>query len=84
VCGVRHGGAHDQGPARARILSYNALRFAARRPGLVGAVVTYNDVWAGDPAMAYDRIWAVYRTIVEQFGTTGLGARMLAGSYGVS
>jgi pimeloyl-ACP methyl ester carboxylesterase len=64
--------------------SFNALRFAARHPALVGAVVTYNDVWAGDPAMAYDRVWAVYRTIVEQFGTTGLGARMLAGSFGVS
>jgi len=64
--------------------SYTALRFAARRPDLVGAVVTYNDVWAGDPRMAYDRIWVVYRTIVEQFGTTGLGARMLAGSFGVS
>jgi pimeloyl-ACP methyl ester carboxylesterase len=64
--------------------SYNALRFAARHPEFVGAVVTYNDVWAGDPAMAYDRIWVVYRTIVEQFGTTGLGARMLAGSFGVS
>ena len=64
--------------------SYHALRFAARHPGLVGAVVTYNDVWAGDPQMAYDRIWVVYRTIVEQFGTTGLGARMLAGSFGVS
>ena len=64
--------------------SYHALRFAARHPGLVGAVVTYNDVWAGDPRMAYDRIWVVYRTIVEQFGTTGLGARMLAGSFGVS
>lgn len=64
--------------------SYHALRFAARHPSLVGAVVTYNDVWAGDPMMAYDRIWIVYRTIVEQFGTTGLGARMLAGSFGVS
>jgi pimeloyl-ACP methyl ester carboxylesterase len=64
--------------------SYHALRFAARHPGRVGAVVTYNDVWAGDPRMGYDRIWVVYRTIVEQFGTTGLGARMLAGSFGVS
>jgi pimeloyl-ACP methyl ester carboxylesterase len=64
--------------------SYNALRFAARHPQLTGAVVTYNDVWARDPAMGYDRIWVVYRSIVEQFGTTGLGARMLAGSFGVS
>jgi pimeloyl-ACP methyl ester carboxylesterase len=64
--------------------SYNALRFAARHPGLTGAVVTYNDVWAGDPRMGYARIWEVYRTIVEQLGTKGLGARLLAGSFGVS
>src|SRR5439155_8486951 len=60
------------------------LHFAARHPRLVGALVTYNDVWAGDPRMGYARIWEVYRTIVEQFGTSGVGARMLAGSFGVS
>jgi 3-oxoadipate enol-lactonase len=64
--------------------SYNALRFAARYPRLVEALVTYNDVWAGDPRMGYARIWEVYRTIVEQLGTTGFGARVLAGSFGVS
>ena len=64
--------------------SYHALRFARLYPELVGALVTYNDVWAGDPQMSYDRIWEVYRTIVEQFGTKGIGARMLAGSFGVN
>jgi pimeloyl-ACP methyl ester carboxylesterase len=64
--------------------SYNVLRFAAKYPELVGAIVTYNDVWSGDPLMGYSGMWEVYRTIVEQFGTTGLGAKMLAGIYGVS
>jgi pimeloyl-ACP methyl ester carboxylesterase len=64
--------------------SFICHRFAARHPELVGAVITYNDVWSGDPLMAYDRIWNVYKTIVDNFGTTGLGARMLAGIFGVS
>ena len=33
---------------------------------------------AGDPAKAYDRTWYDYRAIAENFGTTGVGARMLA------
>jgi pimeloyl-ACP methyl ester carboxylesterase len=64
--------------------SFMAHRFAALHPELVGALVTYNDVWSGDPAMAYDRVWNVYAAIVDNFGTTGLGARMLAGIFGVS
>jgi pimeloyl-ACP methyl ester carboxylesterase len=63
--------------------SYHVLRFAARFPDRVGALVTYNDVWARDPLMAYDRIWNVYRTIVDEFGTNGIGARMLAAIFGV-
>ena len=64
--------------------SFMCHRFAARYPELVGAVITYNDVWSGDPLMAYDRVWNVYQAIVENFGTTGLGARMLAGIFGVT
>jgi 3-oxoadipate enol-lactonase len=64
--------------------SFICHRFAADYPELVGAVITYNDVWSGDPLMAYDRVWNVYTSIVENFGTTGMGARMLAGIFGVS
>ena len=63
--------------------SYNAIRFAARHPARVGALVTYNDVWAGDPRMGYARIWRRYREIVERHGTRGAGARMLARTFGV-
>lgn len=64
--------------------SFTCHRFAASYPDRVGAVITYNDVWSGDPLMAYDRIWDVYETIVRNFGVTGIGARMLAGIFGVS
>jgi pimeloyl-ACP methyl ester carboxylesterase len=64
--------------------SFVSHRFAATYPERVGALVTYNDVWSGDPTMAYDRIWNVYEAIVENFGVTGIGARMLAGIFGVS
>jgi pimeloyl-ACP methyl ester carboxylesterase len=64
--------------------SFVCHRFAATYPERVGAVVTHNDVWSGDPLMAYDRIWNVYKAIVDNFGTTGIGARMLAGIFGVS
>lgn len=64
--------------------SFICHRFAATYPERVGAVITYNDVWSGDPVMGYDRIWEVYRTIVENFGVTGIGARMLAGIFGVT
>ena len=59
------------------------MRFAAEYPERVGAFVGYTDAWAGDPAKAYDRIWNVYRAIVESFGTRGVGARMLAGIFDV-
>ena len=63
--------------------NYIGVRFAAEFPERVGAFVGYTDTWAGDPAKAYDRIWNVYRTIVENFGTKGVGARMLAGIFDV-
>jgi 3-oxoadipate enol-lactonase len=63
--------------------NYIGVRFAAEYPERVGAFVGYTDTWAGDPAKAYDRIWNVYRTIAENFGTEGVGARMLAGIFDV-
>jgi len=63
--------------------SYYALRFAARWPERTGALVAYTDVWAGDPGKRYAAIWEVYRTIAEQFGTSGFGARMLANLFDV-
>ena len=35
------------------------------------------------PGKGYAAIWEVYRTIAEQFGTTGFGARMLANLFDV-
>jgi len=63
--------------------NYIAVRFAAQYPDRVGAVAGYTDIWAGDPAKAYDRIWNVYSAIIENFGTTGFGARMLTGIFDV-
>jgi 3-oxoadipate enol-lactonase len=63
--------------------NYIGVRFAAEYPGRVGAFVGYTDTWAGDPAKSYDRIWNVYRAIVDNFGTRGIGARMLAGIFDV-
>jgi pimeloyl-ACP methyl ester carboxylesterase len=64
--------------------SYIAHRFAAVHAERVGALLTYTDVWAGDPEKAYDRIWAVYSAIAHGFGTTGFGARVLANVFDVS
>lgn len=63
--------------------SYYAIRFAREFPDLVAALIAYTDVWAGDPSKSYSRIWPVVQTIVENFGTTGAGARMLAGLFQV-
>jgi pimeloyl-ACP methyl ester carboxylesterase len=63
--------------------NYIAVRFAAAYPERVGAIAGYTDVWAGDPAKAYGRIWEVYRAIIQNFGTTGFGARMLTGIFDV-
>ena len=63
--------------------NYIGVRFAAEYPERVGAFVGYTDTWSGDPAKAYDRIWNVYRAIVESFGTKDLGARMLARLFDV-
>jgi 3-oxoadipate enol-lactonase len=64
--------------------SYCAFRFAADHPDMLGALVAYSDVWAGDSAKAYDRIYGVYKAIVDNFGTTGFGARVLANVFDVS
>jgi len=63
--------------------NYIGVRFAAAYPERVGAIAGYTDIWAGDPAKAYGRIWNVYRAIIESFGTTGFGARMLTGIFDV-
>jgi len=63
--------------------TYYALHFAARWPERTGALVSYTDVWAADPDKGYAAIWEVYRTIAEQFGTSGFGARMLAHLFDV-
>ncbi len=63
--------------------NYYAIRFAARHPELLGAFIAYTDVWHGDPGKSYAKIWPVYNAIVENFGTTGFGARMLAGIFHV-
>lgn len=63
--------------------SYIAFRLAAEHPKLVDALVTYTDVWAGDESKGYERIWPVYRAIVESFGTEGFGARVLANIFGL-
>ena len=62
---------------------YIALTFAARYPDMVGRLVTYDDVWAGDPAKAYAKMWTVYRAVIEAFGCKGPGAQLLARLYGV-
>ncbi|WP_320669778.1 alpha/beta fold hydrolase [Patulibacter defluvii] len=64
--------------------SYIAHRFAAVHPERVGALLTYSDVWAGDEAKAYPKIWEVYGAITRNFGTTGFGARVLANVFDVS
>lgn len=64
--------------------SYIAHRLAAAHPDRLGALVTYTDVWARDPAKAYPQIWEVYGAIVRNFGTTGFGARVLANVFDVS
>ncbi len=63
--------------------NYYAIRFVAGHPDRVGRFVAYTDVWAGDEAKQYARIWNVYRAIVESFGTTGFGARLLSKMFDV-
>lgn len=64
--------------------SYIALRLAAVHPERVGALITYTDVYAGDPAKGYAAIWEVYSAIARNFGTTGFGARVLANVFDMS
>jgi pimeloyl-ACP methyl ester carboxylesterase len=64
--------------------SYITFAFAARHPEAVGALATYTDVWHGDEVKGYGRIWNVYKAIVENFGTTGFGARVLANIFDIS
>jgi pimeloyl-ACP methyl ester carboxylesterase len=64
--------------------SYYAIRFAARWPERVIALVTYTDIWAQDPAKGYAAIWNVYRSIIDNFGVTPFGARVLSHLFDVS
>jgi pimeloyl-ACP methyl ester carboxylesterase len=63
--------------------NYYATRFVADNPDRVGAFVAYTDVWAGDPSKGYDKIWKVYGTIIETYGTTGFGAQLLTSMFSV-
>lgn len=64
--------------------SYIALTYAGTYPERVGALITYTDVWCGDEAKGYAKIWDVYWAIVRNFGTRGFGARVLANVFDVS
>ena len=63
--------------------SYVAFALAADHPDRVGAVISYTDVWAGDPAKGYASAWAAYRDIIAVHGTAGEGAERLAALYAV-
>jgi pimeloyl-ACP methyl ester carboxylesterase len=63
--------------------NYYATRFVADNSERIGAFVAYTDVWAGDPAKGYDKIWKVYGTIIDTYGTTGRGAELLTSMFSV-
>jgi len=63
--------------------NYYATRFVADHPERVKKFVAYTDIWAGDPVKGYDKIWRVYGTIIETYGTTGWGARLLTSMFSV-
>lgn len=63
--------------------NYYATRFAADNPERVGGFVAYTDVWAQDPAKGYDKIWKVYGAIIETYGTSGYGGRLLSQMFSV-
>jgi pimeloyl-ACP methyl ester carboxylesterase/ketosteroid isomerase-like protein len=63
--------------------NYYCIRFGAQHPKMVASMIAYTDSWAGDPTKAYGSIWEIYRTIVNQMGTTGNGARMLGNIFDV-
>lgn len=64
--------------------SYTAYALAALYPERVRALIAYTDVWAADETKSYAKIWAVYSTIVDNFGAQGFGARVLANVFDVS
>jgi pimeloyl-ACP methyl ester carboxylesterase len=64
--------------------SYIGFAFAARSPERLGALVTYTDVWAGDPAKGYAGAWEAYREIIAAHGTSGEGAAQLARLYALT
>ncbi|MFT5133543.1 MAG: pimeloyl-ACP methyl ester carboxylesterase [Gammaproteobacteria bacterium] len=64
--------------------SYIAFALTAMYPQKVSALATYTDVWAEDETKVYERIWAVYSAIVENFGIEGFGARVLANVFDVT
>jgi pimeloyl-ACP methyl ester carboxylesterase len=63
--------------------SYIALQFTADHPQRVASLTTCTDVWHGDPTKGYANIWPVYKSIVDNFGTTATGSRMLASLFPV-
>lgn len=60
-----------------------AIRFAALWPEMVESMIMGSDIWYGDPAKQYDKIWNVMRSVVENFGVTGMGSRTLASIFHV-
>jgi pimeloyl-ACP methyl ester carboxylesterase len=64
--------------------SYIGFAFAAGRPERIGALVTYTDVWAGDPLKNYAPAWDAYREIIAAHGTSGEGAARLARLYALT
>lgn len=55
---------------------YVAVRLAAQRPDLVASLITSPEVWVGYEDRTTD--WKMYSSIVDNLGTRGRGARLLA------
>lgn len=55
---------------------YIALRLAAEHPEVVTSLITSTEVWAGFEDRSKN--WNIYSAIVNNLGTTGRGARLLA------
>jgi len=64
--------------------SYIGFAFAAAFPERLGALVSYTDVWAADPAKGYAGAWEAYREIIGAHGTRGEGAARLARLYALT
>jgi 3-oxoadipate enol-lactonase len=61
--------------------SYYAIRLVANHPDRIGALITGDQVWFGDPTKRYVEMWKLDSAIMDMYGLSDQGLKLYASLF---